>query len=82
LYGDRLVARFDPKLDRTTNTLLINGLWLEDPALVEDPHFVAALTRGLRRLMQFLNTQAIDLSAVKAASAEANVIKQLKTQLT
>jgi uncharacterized protein YcaQ len=82
LYGDRLVARFDPKLDRTTNTLLINGLWLEDPALAEDPHWVAALTRGLRRLMQFLNTQAIDLSAVKAASAEANLIKQLKTQLT
>jgi uncharacterized protein YcaQ len=82
LYGDRLVARFDPKLDRTTNTLLINGLWLEDLALAEDPHWVAALTRGLRRLMQFLNTQAIDLSAVKAASAEANVIKQLKVQWT
>ena len=36
LYGDRLVARFDPKLDRTTNTLVINGMWLEDDALAED----------------------------------------------
>ena len=32
LWGDRLVGRFDPKLDRTTGTLVINGLWLEDDA--------------------------------------------------
>ena len=30
LWGDRLVARFDSKLDRTTNTFVILGLWLED----------------------------------------------------
>ena len=30
LWGDRLVGRFDPKLDRSTGTLVINGLWLED----------------------------------------------------
>ncbi len=33
LWGDRLVARFDSKLDRTTNTFVILGLWLEDEAL-------------------------------------------------
>ena len=33
LWGDRLVGRFDPKLDRTTSTLVINGLWLEDERL-------------------------------------------------
>ncbi len=33
LWGDRLVARFDSKLDRTTNTFVILGLWLEDKAL-------------------------------------------------
>lgn len=30
LWGDRLVARFDSKLDRQTNTLVILGFWLED----------------------------------------------------
>ena len=43
LWGDRLVGRFDPKLDRTTNTLVINGLWLEDPALAKDEAFGEAL---------------------------------------
>ncbi|CAG0935959.1 hypothetical protein TFLX_04815 [Thermoflexales bacterium] len=78
LYGDRLVARFDPKLDRTTNTLLINGLWLETPALAEDPQFISALTRGLLRFKQFLNAQSIDLSPVKTAKAEVKLARKLK----
>jgi uncharacterized protein len=81
LYGDRLVARFDPKLDRTSGTLLINGLWLETPALAEDPQFVTALTRGLQRFTQFLNAQAIDFSAVKSAKAEVRLARYLKDQL-
>jgi uncharacterized protein len=81
LYGDRLVARCDPKLDRATQTLLINGLWLERPALAEDSQFVSALTRGLRRFKQFLRAQSIDLSAVKTSTAEAKLAKQLKTQV-
>jgi uncharacterized protein YcaQ len=32
LYGDKFVARLDPKLDRTSNTLVINGYWLDEPA--------------------------------------------------
>ena len=43
LWGDRLVARFDSKLDRTTNTFVILGLWLEDEALGKDEAFAEAL---------------------------------------
>jgi uncharacterized protein YcaQ len=81
LYGDRLVARFDPKLDRTTNTLLINGLWLEAPVLAEDARFIMAFARGLRRFMEFLKAQAIDLAAVKTSTAEVNLGTQLRTQV-
>jgi len=81
LYGDRLVARFDPRLDRSTNTLLINGLWLETPTLAEDLQFVSALTRGLQRFKKFLNAQQIDLSAIKASKAEVKLAQQLKPQL-
>ena len=41
LWGDQLVARFDSKLDRATNTLVILGFWLEDEALGQDEAFAA-----------------------------------------
>ena len=81
LYGDRLVARFDPKLDRTTNTLLINGLWLETAGSAEDPAFVSALARGLQRFRQFLHARQIDLSAINTSKAEVKLAKQLKGHL-
>ena len=46
LWGDRLVARFDSKLDRSTDTLVINGLWLEDGALARDAAFADGDARG------------------------------------
>jgi uncharacterized protein YcaQ len=68
LWGDRLVARFDPKLDRTTGTLVINGLWLEDDALAADPAFGEALGRGMARFLQFLGAARLDATAVRQAS--------------
>jgi uncharacterized protein YcaQ len=80
LYGDRLVARFDPKLDRTTNTLILNGLWLEEPALAEEAAFINAFAGGLQRFMRFLNATRIDLSAVRSR-AEATVARALRRQI-
>jgi uncharacterized protein YcaQ len=64
LWGDRLVGRFDPKLDRSTNTLVINGLWLEDRALARDAAFGEALERGMARFGQLLGAARVDASAV------------------
>ena len=64
LYGDRLVARLDPKLDRRTGTLLINGFWLEPDAPAEDPAFARALARGLHRFARFLAARSVDLNAI------------------
>jgi hypothetical protein len=43
LWGDRLVALFDSKLDGTMNTFIILSLWLEDEALGRDEAFALAL---------------------------------------
>ena len=43
LWGDRLVARFDARMDRSTATLVVNGLWLEDEALATDEGFAVAM---------------------------------------
>ncbi|MEA2619243.1 MAG: uncharacterized protein QOC97_16 [Chloroflexota bacterium] len=64
LWGDRLVGRFDPKLDRATGTLVINGLWLEDPALARDDAFGDALARGMARFVRFLGARRLDVTAV------------------
>ena len=71
LWGDRLVGRFDPKLDRTTGTLVILGLWLEDDALARDAAFADALAAGMRRFMTLLDVRRIDVAAVTPAVAPA-----------
>ena len=65
LWGDQLVARFDSKLDRTTNTFVILGLWLEDAALGTDVAFAEALARGFARFVTFLGADALDATAIQ-----------------
>ncbi|MBI1255897.1 MAG: hypothetical protein GC204_00355 [Chloroflexi bacterium] len=65
LWGDKLVGRFDSKLDRTSNTFVILGLWLEDAALGSDEAFAEALARGFARFVAFLGADGLDASAVQ-----------------
>lgn len=64
LWGDQLVARFDSKLDRTTNTLIIFGFWLEDAALGTNEAFAEALARGFARFVTFLGANKLDAKAL------------------
>lgn len=65
LWGDRLVARFDSKLDRATNTFIILGLWLEDQSLGKDDAFAEALARGFARFVTFLGASKLDAKAIR-----------------
>jgi uncharacterized protein YcaQ len=65
LWGDRLVARFDSKLDRRTNTFVILGLWLEDAALGNDAAFAEALACGFARFVTFLGASTLDATAIR-----------------
>ena len=64
LWGDRLVARFDSKLDRATDTFVILGLWLEDKALGKDEAFAEALAHGFARFVAFLGARQLDARAI------------------
>jgi uncharacterized protein YcaQ len=64
LLGERLVARFDSKLDRASNTFVILGFWLEQDALGRDPVFAQALARGFARFTQFLGAEKLDANAI------------------
>ena len=65
LWGERLVARFHSKLDRTTNTFVILGLWLENKALGKDEAFAEALARGFARFVTFLGASKLDATAIR-----------------
>jgi uncharacterized protein YcaQ len=77
LYGDDLVARLDPKLDRSTNTLHVLGFWLEDDA-PKDETFASALAKGLRRFADMIDAKRFDLSGIKQAKLRSYLKKELK----
>ena len=64
LWNDRLVARFDSKFDRSTNTFVILGLWLEDGSLGTNEAFAEAWAGGLRRFVKFLGASQLDAQAI------------------
>lgn len=61
LYGDGLVGRVDPRIDRETGTLHLNGIWLDVPDLAGDPAFATALTSGIRDLATFVGAERTEL---------------------
>jgi len=75
LYGDELVARLDPKLDRTTMTLHINGFWLEDHAPVHDPAFADALGKGLARFAAFVEAKQVDIESITPKKLQKHIQK-------
>jgi uncharacterized protein YcaQ len=77
LYGDDLVARLDPKLDRKTNPLHILGFWLEDDA-PKDEAFASALANGLIRFRDMIGAKKMDLSAIKPVKLRSYLKRRLK----
>jgi uncharacterized protein YcaQ len=77
LYGDDLVARMDPKHDRTTNTLQILGFWLEEDAPKDGP-FADALANGLMRFATMIGAKKIDLNGVKPVKLRAHLRSKIK----
>ena len=64
LWGDRLVARFDARFERTSGSLVLLGLWLEDEALASDDAFATAFARGMTRFRAFLGADRLDAERV------------------
>lgn len=81
LYGDNLVARLDPKLDRKTMTLELLGFWHEDDSPVRDAEFADALARGLARFANFLGARKITTNTIHPTGLRKHVEKVLRESL-
>ena len=73
LWGDQLVARFDSKFDRTRNTFVILGFWLENAALGENEAFAEALARGFMRFIAFLGAHQFDANVIREPRLRAAI---------
>jgi uncharacterized protein YcaQ len=68
LWDDAFVARSDLKLDRSSNTLVVCGMWFEDRKTPTDRAFHDALAKGFARLMRFIGATRLDAAAVEPRS--------------
>ena len=82
LWGDRLVARFDSRLDRTTNTFVILGLWLENKSLGKDEAFAEALARGFARFIKFLGASKLDTNAIRESLLHRHISSSKEVNLS
>ena len=77
LYGDDLVARLDPKLDRKTMTLHILGFWLEQDA-PRDASFADALASGLDRFANLVGAKKVNLGGIKPIKLRTHIKSKLR----
>jgi hypothetical protein len=79
LWGNQLVARIDPKLDRTTNTLVVCGFWLEQAATGKDEAFAEALANAIARLMTFVGATKLDARVINPPVLRKHVQSAIKS---
>jgi uncharacterized protein YcaQ len=68
LWDDAFVARSDLKFDRSSNTLVVCGIWFEDRETPNNQAFNSALAQGIARLMRFIGATKLDPGAVEPRS--------------
>ena len=59
LWGDRLVARFDSRLERASATLRVLNFWVEDGVEI-DAAFRSALQAGMKRFLSFIKAELLE----------------------
>jgi uncharacterized protein YcaQ len=81
LYGDDLVARIDPKLDRTTGILEIKGFWSEDISPLNDVDFANAFGKGLVRFARFVEAKKVRIDSIQPTKLRKHMERILKAEL-
>ena len=59
LYGDRLVARVEPKMDRENNVMIIRGYWVEDGFNTTED-YEDKLSRNIEKFARFHGAEDIE----------------------
>lgn len=76
LHKDRLVGRFDPKLDRKTGVLNLNALYLE-PGIVPDDELVAGVAAALRDFLSWHGAKSLTIEKSEPAAFGEKLMRAL-----
>jgi uncharacterized protein YcaQ len=83
LFGDRLVGRIEPRLDRAARNLRILGIWWEDgfnPRRAEG--FVPAMRAALAAYARFVGARSVEWTPATGTAAKTfgPIIRRSKPQ--
>lgn len=76
LHRDRVIGRFDPKLERETGTLRLKALYLE-PGIQPDEEMVASVAAAMRDFMAFHHAQSVVIERSDPAEFGTILMKTL-----
>jgi hypothetical protein len=76
LHKDRLVGRFDPKLDRKTGALNLNALYLE-PGVAPDDELVAGVAAALRDFLSWHGAKSLRIEKSEPAAFGEKLMRAL-----
>ncbi|MGH2457040.1 MAG: winged helix-turn-helix domain-containing protein [Candidatus Limnocylindria bacterium] len=78
LFGDRLVGRIEPRLERGTRTLRILGVWFQEGFRpMEEPQFVPALHDALRAYRSFVGARSVTWPRTRPGRDLAGALRRL-----
>jgi hypothetical protein len=78
LYGERLVGRIEPRLDRKAKALSILGIWFEDGfAPLDDERFVVALRGGIEAYRSFVGADKVTWPRTRPGRDVAGALRRL-----
>jgi uncharacterized protein YcaQ len=78
LYGDRLIGRVEPRLDRRAKVLTILGIWFEDGfAPLDDPRFVGALREAIEAYREFVGATKVTWPRTRPGRDVAGALRRL-----
>jgi uncharacterized protein YcaQ len=77
LFGDRLVGRIEPRLERKTGELTILGVWFEAGFRpMDEAHFVPSLAAALRAYRELVGAQTVSWPRTRPARDLAAALRR------